>query len=425
MNSNSRFTSRAQPSERVRAMAGLFLCGFLAFGIGVYSFTQLLEPLAKEFGWDRATLGGQMSAFWLSAPFSVVAAYALRRIGVRGLLAIGGVTEIIGLLGMIWAHSATEFYVLRFLTGVGKVLIVTPIPVASARCVPNRAGLAMAISFCGWHTGGLVMAPLTAELVIRFGWRSALAANCAFFAVGLALALLLLRTRRITEPSAEHQTATLPNNPTTGAIREPTPGNRGALIVICIATLTYYAGYAGLLGQLAPLLTDAGFDEHSIGQLTGSVAISAALGVLLAGAVTQCVSAQMSGCIFLVLMSVATFSATLLGPGASLLSGISFVALVGGLVGGGDPIIIDALRQSVDPQRFDRSYGWWYLLCLAALTIAPFAVGAVFDRFGTYRVGFLIISVATLTSAPAWVALVRYPRKTASTVYGKHLSDYR
>jgi hypothetical protein len=62
-------------------MAGLFLCGFLAFGIGVYSFTQLLEPLAKEFGWDRATLGGQMSAFWLAAPFSVIAAYSLRRIG--------------------------------------------------------------------------------------------------------------------------------------------------------------------------------------------------------------------------------------------------------------------------------------------------------------------------------------------------------
>jgi MFS family permease len=406
-------------------MAGLFLCGFLAFGIGVYSFTQLLEPLAKEFSWGRATLGGQMSAFWLSAPFSVIAAYSLRRMGVRGLLAVGGAIEIVGLLGMIWAHSATEFYVLRFLTGVGKVMIVTPIPVVSARCVPNRAGLAMAISFCGWHTGGLVMAPLTAELVIRFGWRSALVANCAFFAVGLAIALLLLRARSITEPSAEDPVATPPNDPATGSMREPIPGSRGALIAICIATLTYYAGYAGLLGQLAPLLTDAGFDEHSIGQLTGSVAISAALGVLLAGAVTQCVSAQTSGCIFLVLMSVATLSATLLGSGASLLSGIFFVALVGGLVGGGDPIIIDALRQSVDPQRFDRSYGWWYLLCLAALTIAPFAVGAVFDRFGTYRVGFLIISVATLASAPAWVALVRYPRKTASTVYGKCLSDHR
>jgi hypothetical protein len=137
------------------------------------------------------------------------------------------------------------------------------------------------------------------------------------------------------------------------------------------------------------------------------------------------VSAQTSGCIFLVLMSVATLSATLLGSGASLLSGISFVALVGGLVGGGDPIIIDALRQSVDPHRFDRSYGWWYLLCLAALTIAPFAVGAVFDRFGTYRVGFLIISVATLASAPAWVALVRHPRETAPTVCGEIVSDHR
>src|SRR3984957_8456369 len=307
-------TSPSLPlSDRIRAMAGLFLCGFLAFGIGVYAFTQLLEPLAREFGWDRATLGGQMSAFWLSAPFSVVAAYALRRLGVRGLLAIGGVIEMIGLIGMIWAHNATEFYVLRFLTGVGKVMIVTPLPVVSARCVPNRAGLAMAIQFCGWHTGGLVMAPLTAELVIRCGWRQALTYDCALFAVGLAIALFLLRARSVSEPDRVDSMGTPTNASPTGAQSRPIPW---ALIAICVATVTYYAGYAGLLGQLAPLLNDAGFDAHTIGQLTGSVAISGALVVLLAGVLTQFVSARISGFIFLGLMSLATLGATFLGAAA-------------------------------------------------------------------------------------------------------------
>jgi len=62
----------------IRAMTGLCMSGFFLFGIGVYSFTQFLEPLAHEFGWGRAGLGGLMSAFWLSAPFAVPAAYLLR-----------------------------------------------------------------------------------------------------------------------------------------------------------------------------------------------------------------------------------------------------------------------------------------------------------------------------------------------------------
>jgi MFS family permease len=348
-----------------------------------------------------------MSAFWLSAPFSVVAAYALRRIGLRELVAIGGVIEIIAMLAMVRASSATEFYVLRFVMGVGKVLIVTPLPVAAARCLPSSAGLGIAIALCGWHIGGLVMAPVTAEFVIRHGWRSALIYDSALFVAGLLIATYLLRTRSITEVAEEgappHKTGGRPSNGDSRPIRR----SRAPLIVIGAATLAYYAGYAGLLGQLTPLLANAGFNEHLVGQLTGSVAFSAAVMVLVAGVVTQYMPARSSGCVALILMCFATLGATLLTAGASLPSGILFVSLVGALIGGGDPIIIDALRLSIDIRRFDRAYGYWYLLCLTALSIAPFAVGAAFDHFGTYRVAFLSISAAALTSALAWFAFVR------------------
>ena len=398
-----------KPSDRFRALAGLFLCGFLAFGVGAYSFTQLLEPLAAEFHWNHATLGGLMSAFWLSAPFSVVAAYALRRIGLRRLVAIGGVIEIIAMLAMVRASSATEFYVLRFVMGVGKVLMVTPLPVAAARCLPSTAGLGIAIALCGWHVGGLVMAPVTAEFVIRYGWRSALIYDSALFVAGLSIAAYLLRTRSITEVTAADVPPQKAGGELSNTDARPIRRSRASLIVIGAATLAYYAGYAGLLGQLAPLLANAGFSEHVVGQLTGSVAFSAAVIVLVAGVVTQYVPARVSGCVALILMSFATLGATLLIPGASLPSGILFVSVVGALIGGGDPIIIDALRLSIDVRRFDRAYGYWYLLCLTALSIAPFAVGVMFDHFGTYRVAFLSISAAALTSAFAWFAFVRNP----------------
>jgi MFS family permease len=349
-----------------------------------------------------------MSAFWLSAPFSVVAAYAVRRLGLRALVAIGGVIEIIAMLGMVGASSATEFYVLRFVMGVGKVLMVTPLPVAAARCLASTAGLGIAIALCGWHVGGLVMAPVTAEFVIRFGWRSALIYNSTLFAAGLLIATYLLRTRSITQATAADTTPREPAAERSNANARPIETSRARLIVIGAATLAYYAGYAGLLGQLAPLLTNAGFSGHVVGQLTGRVAFSAAAFVLVSGIVTQYVSVRASGCVALILMSLATLGATFLTPGASLLSAVVFVTIVGALIGGGDPIIINALRLSVDVRRFDRAYGYWYLVCLAALAVAPFAVGASFDRFGSYRIGFLVISASALASAFAWFTYVRY-----------------
>src|ERR1700692_605752 len=112
----------------VAALAGLFLCGALAFGVGAYAFTQFLDPLAAEFGWGRAALGGLMSAFWLAAPFTLVSAYLIDGVGIRTLILIGGLLEALGAAGMMLASEPKEFYFLRFCMGVGKVVIVTPIP---------------------------------------------------------------------------------------------------------------------------------------------------------------------------------------------------------------------------------------------------------------------------------------------------------
>src|ERR1700676_3200926 len=189
-----------QISRDVTALAGLFLCGALAFGVGAYAFTQFLDPLAAEFGWGRAALGGLMSAFWFPAPFTLVSAYLIDGIGIRKLILIGGLLEALGAAGMMLASEPKEFYFLRFCMGVGKVVIVTPIPATAARLFPRRPGLAIAITFSGWHVGGLIMAPLTEELIASFGWRHALVWMSMITIVGICVAVAMLgdpRRRRV------------------------------------------------------------------------------------------------------------------------------------------------------------------------------------------------------------------------------------
>ena len=396
----------------VTALAGLFLCGALAFGVGAYAFTQFLEPLAAEFGWGRAALGGLMSAFWLAAPFALLSAYLLDRVGIRALILAGGLLEALGAAGMTFASEPKEFYFLRFCMGVGKVVIVTPIPATAAMWFPRRPGLAIAITFCGWHVGGLIMAPLTEELIASLGWRHALGWMSTITMVGICVAAAMLgdpRRRGIEKIPSDVATVKTFGAPSNDAFRLHPAG----LIVIGLGTIPYYLGYTGLLGQLSPLLADAGFTGREVGVLTGSVAISAVVGVLLAGGITQWARTRFSGSGTLLLMGVTVFAATVVGPAARHWVPYSVVILLGALAGGGDPIIIDALRLSVFRHQFGRAYGWWYLLCLCSCAAGPFVVGAAFDRLGNYHLVFNAIGIACVITAALWLWIIRPSAQSA------------
>jgi len=395
------------------ALGGLFLCGALAFGAGAYAFTQFLEPLASEFGWDRQVLGGLMSAFWLAAPFTVVAAYLLDRVGIRILILVGGLLEALGAAGMTLASRPNEFYLLRFCMGIGKVVMVTPIPATAARWFPRRPGLAIAITFCGWHVGGLIMAPLSAELVASLGWRHALGWVSAMIIAGVCLSVAMLRDPRgrIDDEAGQPVAALAPAG---GAAADARRFHVAGLTVICLSTIAYYMGYTGLLGQLSPLLSDGGFTRREIGALTGSVAISAVIGVLLAGGITELVSTRFSGSATLLLMGVTVLGATLVGPSVAHWVPYAVVILLGTLAGGGDPIMIDALRREVSRRQFARAYGWWYLLCLGACAAGPWVVGTAFDRTGSYRPVFTTIGIACALAASMWFASIRRSSATSS-----------
>jgi MFS family permease len=390
----------------VTALAGLFLCGALAFGVGAYAFTQFLEPLAAQFGWRRATLGGLMSAFWLAAPFALVSAYLFDGVGIRALILVGGLLEAVGAAGMIFASEPKEFYFLRFCMGVGKVVIVTPIPAMAARLFPRRPGLAIAITFCGWHVGGLIMAPLTQKLIATFGWRQALVWMSIIMVVGIIVAACMLgdpRRREVahvtSKASAVDRSGALDN----GASRL----HIAALIAIALSTIAFYLCYTGLLGQLSPLLADSGFTNGEVATLTGGVAICAAVGVILAGGVTQWFSTRASGSGTLLLMGVTALGAARVGPAISHWLPYGVAILLGTLMGGGDPVFADAMRRTVFQDQFARAYGWWYLLCLCSCAAGPYVVGAAFDRTGSYHLVFNAIALACGITAALWLWVIR------------------
>ncbi len=381
-----------------KALGGLFLAGFLAYGIGVYGFTQFLNPIRLELGWNRAMTGGLMSAFWLAAPFVLLASYLLDRVGLRALVLAGACIEAIGLVWMTRLSSPNEFLAIRFIMGAGKCLVVTPLPIACARWFLKRPGMAVAIALCGWHAGGLVMAPLAAQVIGTQGWRFAAQLLAAILVAGMAFAAWLMRP-----PCA----GAAGGSDVPAAAAPAQFASMASLMVLGLATVAFYAGYAALLSQLTPMLADTGLDAGTIDRATGALSLFAMGGVLVGGALTQVMNPRAAGALLLILMVLAAMGTFLFVHGAHPALILSMVLLQGLLIGAGDPILIEALRRSVPAARFAPAYGWWYLLCLASLAAVPVVSGAVFDRSASYGLAFGVIASGCAIAAAAWVAVMR------------------
>lgn len=375
-------------------MGGLFLAGGLAFGIGVYGFTQFLNPIQAEFGWNRAVLGGLMSAFWLAAPFVILAAHAIERIGIRPVVFIGAAVEAIGLVLLTRLSSPFEFWLVRFLMGAGKCLVVTPLPIAVARWFPARTGFAFAVSLCGWHVGGFIMAPLAATLISAHGWRSAALALAALLMAGMALATALMRAPHYTGTEVAADTS-----------RAPAPAARvsvPALAALGMVTLVFYAGYAAFLSQISPLLKDCGLGPAAISQAASVIAFSAMGGVLLCGLATQLGPPRLIVAVLLGVMGLLEAGTLALHKGVGTLAILAVIVPAGALIGGGDPILIEALRRCVPAKGFGRAYGWWYLVCLSSLAVIPVAIGASFDAMGSYRGAFTLMAGVSAATVIGW-----------------------
>lgn len=378
-------------------LVGLFLAGFLAFGIGVYSFTQFMAPVQAEFGWTRATLGSFMSAFWAAAPSVLLAAWAVDRIGIRWVVGTGVAIEACGLFVMAHVATPMEFIAVRFAMGIGKCFMVTSVPIAAARWFRIRTALACAITLSGWHVGGLALAPLASRLITRLGWREAAVALGIVMLAGGALAVTLLRA----PPGAR---AAAPG------VRPVEPGataHAWVLGLIGIITVVYYAGYATFLSQLNPILRDAGFDPPTVGTLTGTVALCAAGGTVLGGALVQRMRPYSAVGLLLVVAAALEIAAAGLHRGMPLTAVTAILMPFGLVIGGGDPLLIDTLRRCTPLARYNTYYGWWYLACLAGLAIAPIVAGAAFDRLGNYDMVFNGLALGAGLLGLGWFATTR------------------
>ncbi len=364
-------------------LAVLFLGGFMIYGAGLYSFVLFVTPLSKEFDWSRAATGGLVSAFWISAPLSLLAGSLIQRLGIRRMAVAGIVIEALCLMLLVFASQLWQMYTLRALAGLGKVLYAITLPVTLSKWFSRHFGIAVAIMYSGWHIGGLVLAPVTGSLIGHLGWRT------TSFALGASLLLIALVPTywALRVPSAEsiglHLDGADDLPPSAEPVIEATlskQANYGDVVrhllaqrsfqIIMVATTLYFVTYGGVLAHQAAVIEDAGISSRIASFLLGSTAGFAAIGAIFIGWLIDRWSLVYTTIVQYSLMAVGVTCLLLImhTPSVALLS--AHALTFGVAVGGSEVYWITLLRRRLGDANFPQSWGIYYFIELAVLVLA-------------------------------------------------------
>ena len=152
-----------------------FLGAFVAFGAS-YSFGVFLRPMAREFHASHTAM---------SAIFSTTSAFSFflgpltgniaDRYGPRPVVAAGAALMAAGLVITARIHYFPLIF-LSYGVGLGCAVACIYIPCVAAvgAWFKKRRVVALGAAISGIGCGTLIAAPLSAELIDRYGWRSAI-----------------------------------------------------------------------------------------------------------------------------------------------------------------------------------------------------------------------------------------------------------
>ena len=147
---------------------------------------------------------GASLTFFLSGIISPVAGWLIQKFPLRNLMLVGCALLGAGLVVHALAHSASTVYAARIMMGISLGFVgVLPNVVLVSNWFVERRGVALGILLTGTSIGGVVISPLATELILRFGWRTAMIALSLIIWAVLAPAIFLLVKSRPADINSE------------------------------------------------------------------------------------------------------------------------------------------------------------------------------------------------------------------------------
>jgi MFS family permease len=376
----------------------------LSYGTNQYLFGLLVDPVAREMGWDKASIGLAYSGVVLvSGVAGVGLGIAADRFGARLLLSAGSLISGVSLLLLARVHALSAFVLLWTVgLGLGSALTYYPITMTVvANWFDRRRTQALSLlTFMGAFASTLTY-PTVGVLIAHAGWREAVTI-LGLVQLAIALPLHALVVRRHPEDLGLHPDGAVAagaSTPESGVPLAQALRSAAFWLPTLALALAFFASTAVLFVHVAyliargyaPTLAATIVGLFGIAYLPGRIFIAWAgeripLGALFAGA-----------------FALEALGVALLALAPSLPGALAYVATFGAAYGATAP-----LRGALMAQRFGRrSYG--AIIAVQGVPVGigaalgPVVVGRLTDTLG-YGAAFASC-VAALLAAAAVVAL--------------------
>lgn len=165
----------------------------MLFGIR-YSFGVFFKPLEADFGWTRAMTSGVFAIHMAFASlFNIIGGWALDRYGPKVVVITMGIVTGISLFLTSHVNYVWQLYLTySFLLAVGSGGTYTVVMATGSQWFLRQRATALAIIGTGAGLGALIMAPLAAQIILAYDWRTSfLALALIAWALVIPVALFL------------------------------------------------------------------------------------------------------------------------------------------------------------------------------------------------------------------------------------------
>jgi predicted MFS family arabinose efflux permease len=354
----------------------------------VYTFGVFLKPFTEEFSWSREAVSASFGiAAMTVAVCSPPLGYLLdrfdpRRVIVPCLVVFGCAFASLSLLTPHLWHLYATFFVLG-VVGNGTAQMAYTRAVSS--WFVARRGMALAIVMSGGAVGAMVLPPIAALLMQRFGWR----VTCALLGgmvliVGVPVVSRFIRERPVSDTRVDapaHQGA---------RVREAV-GARPFWIVVVVLFVSSIA-QNGALTHMAALLTDRGVSTAGASFALGAMGAAGLVGRLITGwLLDRFFAPRVSLC----LLSIAAAGVLLLSRAGSAGTGAGAAVLIGLGMGAEADVTPYLLLRYFGLRTFATLYGLTWTAYAAAGAIGPVLMGRVYDMTGSYETLLTVLAAGT------------------------------
>jgi len=396
-------------------VAAILVSGFIMMGVNS-SFGVFFKSLEATFGLTRATtsavLSGRMAFSCLSA---VLGGWAIDRYGPKVVFSIMGLFIGISLILTSQTAAAWQLFVTYSLLlglGAGASYVVTTSTIL--RWFDRRRGLALGIAGSGAGLGIAFVAPLSAFLIESFEWRNAL------MMLGVTVWLVMIPVAQLLRKEP-YEIGALPDGATPGdqtaRVEEITASPPIISLVKTFRTKNFWSflfiwvlfAFSSffVLTHIVPHATDLGFSAIQSATILSLTGIAMIAGRLLAGVLTDKISAKA----IVVISSLLQAGVMLwLVWGQELWMLYLFGLLHGFTQGGFATAITVLIGRTFGLKDIGKILGVLEIGIFIGATIGPYLGGLIFDVTSSYTLAFLIMT-GTVLARTLVVALITRDKK--------------